>query len=166
MSGNDYGNLGNEMKNMKDGRASLMAGIKNNRERIQSETGRTLAAAEKFVVETGQDNEKLAGRTRQMMAQAQRDLKMRTRRMLADAKKLAATIRKDVAALKADVGQILADADGFLARTGSDNAMLKGQTHKMLARARSESKAGTRRVMGESGKGHGSDKGGGCRNKD
>ena len=152
MSNNEYGNLGNEMKAMKDGRAGLMAGIKDNRNRIRTETGQTLAAAEKFVVETGKANEKLASQTRQMLSQAQRDLKARTRQTLAEANELAAAIRKDVAALKADAGQILADANGFLAQTGSDNAKLKVQTRRMLAHARTESKAQTRQALAEAGK--------------
>ena len=152
MSNDAYGSLGNEMKAMKEGRAGLMAGIKVNRKRIQVETGQTLAAADKFVVETGKANGQLAGQTRQMLAQAQRDLKARTRQTLAGANELAAAIRKDVAALKADAGRILTDARGFLSRAGSDNVQLGVQTRKMLAHARTESKAQTRQALAEAGK--------------
>jgi hypothetical protein len=129
-----------------------MAGIKDNRKRIRAEAGQTLAAAERFVAETGKANEKLASQTRQMMAQAQRDLKARTRQTLAEANEVAAAIRKDVAALKADAGRIMADANGLLGRTGSDNAKLRVQTRRMLAHARSESKAQTRQALAEAGK--------------
>lgn len=152
MSNDAYGNLGSEMRAMKDGRASLMAGIKDNRKRIRAETGQTLATAERFVAETGKANERLGTQTRQMLAQAQRDLKARTRQTLAEADELAAAIRKDVAALKADAGRIMADANGFLAQTSSDNAKLRVQTRRMLAHARTESKAQTRQALAEAGK--------------
>jgi len=152
MSNDAYGNLGSEMKAMKDGRTGLMAGIKDNRKRIRAEAGQTLAAAERFVAETGKANEKLAAQTRQMMAQAQRDLKARTRQTLAEANELAVAIRKDVTALKADAGQILADANGFLTQTSSDNAKLRVRTRRMLAHARTESKAQTRQALAEAGK--------------
>ena len=154
MSGNDndYGNLGNEMKAMKDGRESLMAGIKDNRNRIRTQTGRTLAAAERFVAETGKANEKLAAQTRQMLAQAQRESKARTRQTLAEAGELVGAIRKDVAGLKADAGRIITDANGFLAQTSSDNAKLKVQTRRMLAHARAESKTQTRETLAEAGR--------------
>jgi hypothetical protein len=147
-----YGNLGNEMRTMKDGRAGLMAGIKDNRNRIRAQTGQALAAAERFVAETGKANEKLAAQTRQMLSHAERDLKARTRQTLAEADELVGAIRKDVAALKADAGRIITDANGFLAQTSSDNAKLKVQTRRMLAHARAESKAQTRQTLAEAGK--------------
>ena len=140
MSGNGYGNLGNEMKAMKDGRASLMVETKDNRDRVRAQT-------ERFVAETGKAREKLAAQTRQMLAQAQRELKARTRQTLAEADELVGAIRKEVAGLKADAGRIITDASGFLAQTSSDNAKLRGQTHKMLASAKAESKAQARKVM-------------------
>ncbi len=152
MSNDAYGDLGNRMKAMKDGRVNLMEEIKDNHKRIRAETGQTLAAADRFVVETGKANEKLAAQTRQMMAQARRDLKARAGQTLTDATRLAAAIRKGVAALKADAGRIITDASGFLARTGSDNARLRVQTRKMLAHARTESKAQTRQALAEAGK--------------
>ena len=152
MSGNDYGNLGNEMKAMKNGRASLLAGIKDNHSRIRVQTGQSLAAAERFIAETGKANEKLSAQTRQMLAQAQRELKASTGRTLAEADKLVGAIRKDVAALKADTGRIITDAGGFLAQTSSDNAKLKVQTRRMLANARSESKAQTRQTLAQARK--------------
>lgn len=142
MSGNDYGNLGNEMKAMKDDRASLTVEIKDNRDRIRAQT-------ERFVAETGNAREKLAAQTRQMLAQAQRELKARTRQTLAEAGKMMTGIAKDIAALKADAGRIITDANGFLAQTSSDNAKLRGQTHKMLASAKAESKAQGRKVMAQ-----------------
>jgi hypothetical protein len=51
--------------------------------------------------------------------------------------------------LKADAGRIITDANGFLAQTSSDNAKLRGQTHKMLAHAHAETKAQARQVMAE-----------------
>ena len=149
MSGNDYGNLGSEMKAMKNGRASLIAGIKDNHSRIRVQTGQSLAAAARFIAETGKANEKLASQTRQMLSPVKRELKARTGRTLAEADKLVGAIRKDVAALKAEAGRIITDAGGFLAQTSSDNAKLRGQTHKMLARDKAESKAQARKVMGQ-----------------
>ena len=122
MSGSDYGNLGNEMKAMKDGRASLMVETKDNRDRIRAHT-------ERFVAETGKAREKLAAQTRQMLSQARAELKAETHQVLADA------------------GRIIAEANGFLAQTSSDNAKLMGQTHKMLAHAHAETKAQARKVM-------------------
>jgi len=142
MSGNDYGNLGNEMKAMKDDRASLTVEIKDNRDRIRAQT-------ERFVAETGKAREKLAAQTRQMLSKAQRELKAGTRQTLAEADELVTAIRKDVAALKADAGRIMADASGFLSQTSSDNAKLRGQTHKMLASDKAESKAQARKVMAQ-----------------
>jgi hypothetical protein len=147
MSGNDYGNLGNEMKAMKNGRASLMAGIKDNHSRIRVQTGQSLAAAARFIAETGKANEKLASQTRQMLSPVKRELKARTGRTLAEADKLVGAIRKDVAALKAEAGRIITDASGFLAQTSSDNAKLRGLTHKMLAHDKAESKAQAGKVM-------------------
>lgn len=135
MTNDAYGNLGNEMKSMKDGRADLMAEIKDNHKRIRAESGQVRRAAEKFVAETSKANEKLAGQTRQMLASSQRDVKARARQTMAEADALVTAIRKDVAALKADAGQILADADGFLSRTGSENAKLRQRTRKDLAQA-------------------------------
>jgi hypothetical protein len=142
MSGNGYGNLGNEMKAMKDGRASLMVETKDNRDRIRAQT-------ERFVSETGKAREKLAAQTRQMLSQAQRELKARTRQTLAEADELVGATRKAVAGLKADAGRIITDASGFLAQTSSDNAKLSGQTHKMLAHAHAETKAQARKVMAQ-----------------
>ena len=149
MSSNGYGNLGNEMKAMKNGRASLIAGIKDNHSRIRVQTGQSLAAAARFIAETGKANEKLASQTRQMLSPVKRELKARTGRTLAEADKLVGAIRKDVAALKAEAGRIITDAGGFLAQTSSDNAKLSAQTHKMLASAKAESKAQARKVMGQ-----------------
>ena len=134
MSSNGYGNLGSEMKAMKNGRTSLMAGIKDNHSRIRVQTGQSLAAAERFIAETGKANEKLASQTRQMLSPVKRELKARTGRTLAEADKLVGAIRKDVAALKAEAGRIITDAGGFLAQTSTDNAKLRGQTQKILAR--------------------------------
>jgi ElaB/YqjD/DUF883 family membrane-anchored ribosome-binding protein len=142
MSNNDYGNLGNEMKAMKDGRASLMVETKDNRDRIRAQT-------ERFVSETGKAREKLAAQTRQMLSQAQRKLNARTRQTLAEADELVGAIRKDVAGLKAEAGRIITGASGFLAQTRSDNAKLRGQTHKMLAHAHAETKAQARKVMAQ-----------------
>ena len=147
-----YGNLGNEMKAMKDGRAHLMAGLKQNRNRIRVETGQTLAAAGKLLAETSKANGRLAAETRQMLAQADRDSKARTHQTMMEANELVAAIRKDVAALKADAGRIIADAGGFLARTSLDNAKLKVQTRRMLSQARADSKAQTRQTMDAAGK--------------
>ena len=152
MSNDDYGSLGNEMKAMKAGRASLMAGIKDNRKRIRAEAGQTLTAADRFIAETGKANAKLAHETRQMLAQANRESKARTRQTLADANDLAASIRKDVAALRADAAQILVSAHGFLTQAGADSAKRRCETRKMLARARTESKAQTRHTLAEAGK--------------
>ena len=149
MSGSDYGNLGNEMKAMKDGRATLRVETKDNHSRIRAQTGQALAAAERFVAETGKANEKLAAQTRQMLAQSERDVKARTRQTLAEADELIGAIRKDVAGLKAEAGRIITDASGFLAQTSADNAKLRAQTHKMLASDKAESKAQARKVMAE-----------------
>jgi hypothetical protein len=137
------------MKAMKNGRASLMAGVKDNHSRIRVQTGQSLAAAARFIAETGKANEKLASQTRQMLSPVKRELKARTGRTLAEADKLVGAIRKDVAALKAEAGRIITDADGFLAQTSSDNAKLRGQTQKMLARDKAESKAQARKVMAQ-----------------
>jgi hypothetical protein len=149
MSNDAYGNLGSEMKVMQTGRANLMTGIKNNRNRLRGETGQTLAAAREFLGQTGKANAHLAAQTHQMLAQSEKDAKARARQTLAEARQMAATIRKNVSALKIQAGQILVDAQGFLTRTGSDNAALKNQTRKMLANARAESKAHTRQTMAE-----------------
>ena len=127
MSGNDYGNLGNEMKAMKDGRESLIAETKAQDKKRKAET-------RKFVADTNAANA---------------ELKAETHQLLADADKMMGGIRKDVAGLKAEVGRIITDANGFLAQTGSDNAKLRGQTHKMLAHAHAETKAQARKVMVE-----------------
>jgi hypothetical protein len=140
------------MKAMKDGRASLMAGIKDNRDRIRVEVGQTLSAAAGFVAETGKANGKLAAQTRQMMAQARRELTLQGRQTTAEARALAGAIRKDVTALRADVRQILAGAHGFLEQTGSDNAALRTQTRRMLAHARTVSKSQARQALAEAGK--------------
>jgi hypothetical protein len=124
MSDNDYENLGNEMKAMKNRRAGLMVEIKGNHRRIRTQTGKTLAAAERFVAETGKANEKMAAQTRQMLAQAQRELKV-------------------------GAGRIITDACEFLAQTSSDNAKLRDRTNKMLGHAHAETKAQARRVMAQ-----------------
>ena len=142
MSSNGYGNLGNEMKAMKDGRASLTVEIKDNRDRVRAQT-------ERFVAETGKAREKLAAQTRQMLAPVRRQLKARTGQTLVEADELVGAIRRDVAVLKADAGRIIAGASGFLAQTSSDNAKLRGQTHKMLAHAKAETKAQARKVMAQ-----------------
>lgn len=151
MSNNAYGNLGNEMKAMQDGRKSLMAEIKDSTDRIRVQTGQTLTAARTELGETSKANGRLASQTRQMLTQAGKELKERTRETLAQADQMAAAIRKDVAALKADAGEILCAARGFLAQTSSDNAKLKVQTHKMLSHARIESKAQAREVLAQAG---------------
>ena len=138
MSGNGYGNMGNEMKAMADDRASLRAETKVNTER--------------FVAEAGKAREEMAAQTRRMLAQAQGELKARTRQTLAEADELAAAIRKDVAALKADAGRILSDANGFLSQTGSDNAKLRDETHKMLAGVKAECKAQARKIKAQNRK--------------
>jgi hypothetical protein len=109
MSGNDYGNLGNEMKAMKDGRASLRAEIKNNHNGIRTETGQSLAAAKRFVIETGKANEKLAAQTRKMLASDKAESK-------AQARKVMAQTRTAVAGLKAETGRVLAEATGVMQR--------------------------------------------------
>ncbi len=152
MSNDAFGNLGSEMKVMKDGRASLRTEIKDSRNRLRVETGQTLAAASEFLSDTGKANDRLAAQTRQMLAQADKDLKVQAKRTLVEANDMLAAIRKDVAALKADAGRILTDASGFLTQTGADNAKLFGQTRKMLAHARAESKAQTRQSLAEAGK--------------
>jgi F0F1-type ATP synthase membrane subunit b/b' len=127
MSGNDYGNLGNEMKAMKDDRKNL-------------------------VVETKVQDEKRKAETRKFMADtnaANAELKAETHQLLADADKMMGGIRKDVAGLKAEAGRIITDANGFLSQTSSDNAKLRAQTHKMLAHAHAETKAQARQVMVE-----------------
>ena len=152
MSNDAFGNLGSELKTMKDGRASLRAEIKDNRNRLRVETGQTLAAASEFLSDTGKANDRMAAQTHQMLAQADKDLKVQAKQTLAEANSLLAAIRKDVVALKADAGRILAGASGFLTQTGADNAKLFGQTRKMLAHARAESKAQTRQSLAEAGK--------------
>lgn len=151
MSNDAFGNLGSEMKAMQTGRANLRAGIKSHRNRLRGETGKTLAAAREFLGQTGKDNAHLASQTHQMLAQSEKDAKARAQQTLADAKQLASTIRKNVSALKVEAGQILVDAQGFLTRTGSDNARLRNQTRTMLANARAESKVRTRQTMAEAG---------------
>ncbi len=147
-----FGNLGDEMKAMKDGRAILMTEIKNNRNQLRVQTEQTLAEANAFLNDTGKANDLLAAQTRRMLAQADKDLKAQSARALAEANGLIAAIRKDVASLKAEAGRILEGASGFLARTGVDNARLKDQTRKMLAQARGESRANTRQSLAEAGK--------------
>jgi ElaB/YqjD/DUF883 family membrane-anchored ribosome-binding protein len=151
MSNNAYGNLGNEMKAMQDGRKNLMAEIKDSTSRIRVQSGQTLAAARTELGETSKANGRLASQTRQMLTQAGKELKDRTRETLAQADQMVAAIRKDVAALKADAGEILCAAGGFLAQTSSDNARLKVQTHKMLSHARIESKSQAREVLTQAG---------------
>lgn len=152
MSNNTYGTLGSEMKAMKDGRRGLMAGIRQNRQRIRGEAGHVLAGADKLVREIGGANSRLAGQTRQALAQSGKNLRVRTRQTMADINDLLAAIRTDVTALKADAGRITAEARGFLAQTGSDNATLRAQTHKRLAGARAQSKVQARQVLTEAGK--------------
>ena len=125
MSGNDYGNLGNEMKAMKDDRKNLLAETKVQDKKRKAET-------RKFMADTNAANA---------------ELKAETHQLLADANKMMGGIRKDVAGLKADAGRIITDASGFLAQTSSDNAKLRGQTRKMLAHAHAETKAQARKVM-------------------
>jgi hypothetical protein len=152
MSNDTFGNLGNQMRAMKDGRASLRAGIKDHHSRVRAQAGQARAAAAKFVAETGHANEKRSAQTRQMLAQSQRELKAGTGQTLAQAEELVGAMRKDVAALKADAGRIMADATGFLVQTSCDNARLKAQTRKMLAHARVESKARTRATLAQAGR--------------
>jgi len=145
MSGNDYGNLGNDMKAMKDGRASLIA-------ETAAEGRKRKAETDKFMADTNAANAELKAETHQLLADADKmmggirkdvaGLKAETHQLLADADKMMGGIRKDVAGLKAETS-------GFLAQTGSDNAKLRGQTHKMLAHAHAETKAQARQVMVE-----------------
>jgi hypothetical protein len=152
MSNDAYGNLGSEMKAMKDDRANLLAGIRDNRTRLRALTGQSLAAASQFLGETSKANERLAAQTRQMLSQADKDLKARTRQTLAEADQVVAAIRKDVAALKAEAGRLTADASGFLEQTSSENGKRRSQTRKMLAASRAESKGQARQVLAEAGK--------------
>ena len=149
MSSNAYGTLGNEMRAMKDGRKGLMAGVRRNRRRIRTETGQLLAKANGFVCEIGKANDRLASQTRQTLAKADKDLRAQARQTMADTKDLLAAIRKDVAALKADAGRITTEAQEFLGQTGSENAKLRAETHKMLANARAGSKAQARQALTE-----------------
>jgi len=126
MANNTYGTLGSEMKAMKDGRKSLMAGMRQNRQRIRGE-------ADKLVREFGEANSRLASQTRQTLAKGNKDLRVQARQTMADINDQLAAIRTDVTALKADAGRITTEARGFLAQTGSDNAKLRAQTHKRLA---------------------------------
>ena len=81
MSNDDYGNLGTEMKAMKDERRRLMAQTKARGRRRKAETKQALADADKFMADTSQANAKLAARTRQILAEAQ----MATAKSLAEA---------------------------------------------------------------------------------
>jgi hypothetical protein len=112
------------MKAMKDGRASLMVETKDNRDRIRTQTGQSLAAAERFVAETGKANEKLAAQTRQMLAPVKRELRGQTHKMLASAhagtkaqaRKVMVETKAAVAGLKMETGRVLADAAGVMQR--------------------------------------------------
>lgn len=59
MSSNVYGNLGNDMKAMKDDRATLMADIKGGRKRLHTETAHMRAEARKCLAEAGKANAQL-----------------------------------------------------------------------------------------------------------
>ena len=144
MTNDVFGNLGSEMKTMKDGRENLKVEIKDHHDRLRVETGRTLAAASEFLSQTGKANDRLAAQTRHILAQADKDLKAQALRTAAEAHDLLAAIRKAVAALKADAGQIRSDGRSFLTQTGVENTKLKDRTWKMLAHARAESKTQAR----------------------
>ena len=135
MTNDVFGNLGSEMKTMKDGRENLKVEIKDHHDRLRVETGRTLAAASEFLSQTGKANDRLAAQTRHILAQADKDLKAQALRTAAEAHDLLAAIRKAVAALKADAGQIRSDGRSFLTQTGVENTKLKDRTWKMLASA-------------------------------
>jgi len=175
MSNDAFGNLGNEMRAMKAGRANLVTEIRDNHsrvrgeaEKLQSATRQTLdqsaaqtrqmlarstkdvkAAARQTLDQAGKTNQRQAAQTRQMLAQSTKDVKAAARQTLAEAASLTKAIRKDLAALKTGVGRIIADADGFLVDAGKEGTKRKAQTRRVLKEALAESKGQTRQVLTE-----------------
>jgi len=145
MSGNDYGNLGNEMKAMKDGRESLVAETKVQDEKRKAET-------RKFMADTNAANAELKAETHQLLADADKmmgGIRKDVTGLKAEAQQMLSEHHAGTAELKAQTHQVLAEADKFMADTSKDNAKLCAQTHKMLASAHAETKAQARKVMAE-----------------
>ena len=126
MSSNDYGNLGQKMKTMKDDR-------------------------KKLVVDTEAQGRKRKAETKKFMGNvkaANADLMAQTHQTLAEADKMMAGIRKDLAAMKKDVGQTLVNADQFMAQTSAqtrqtlakDGARIAADTEKFMAATRKANK--------------------------
>ncbi len=142
MSNDAFGNLGNEMRAMKAGRANLVTEIRDNHSRVRG-------AAEKLQSATWQTLDQSAAQTRHMLARSAKDVKAAARQTLDEAASLTKAIRKDLAALKAGVGRIIADADGFLVNAGKEGTKRKAHTRKVLKEALAESKGQTRQVLTE-----------------
>ena len=106
MSSNHYGNMGNEMKAMKDAREKLVADTSKANAELKAETHAKLADARKFMADTSKANAKLANETHQV---------------LADADKMVAGIRKDVAGLKTQTHQVLAEAAATVKQLAQDS---------------------------------------------
>lgn len=159
MSGNDYGNLGNEMKALKDTRKNFMAQTKAQDKKLKAETHQFLTDADKMMAGIAKDvaglkagaQQKLAehhtataemtAQMRQTLSPVKTDLEAQHRRLANDAGKMMTGVRKNINALKAEAGQIVADAA----------SMMNG-----LAKASRERAAAWRDVLGTvHGNGHG-----------
>ena len=114
MSGNDYGNLGNEMKAMKDTRKNFMAQTKTQDKKLKAETHQFLTDADKMMTGIAKDVAGLKADAQQTLAPVKADLEAQHHQLANDAGKMMAGVRKNINALKAEAGQIVADAASMM----------------------------------------------------
>jgi len=128
MSSNDYGNLGGEMKAMKDGRKNFMADTSKDNAKRASETHRALSQNEADLKASAG---KLMGGIQENIA----GMKAQTGQLLADAQQFVARISGANAKLSAQTRQVLAPVK---AKLGAQHCQMARDAGKMMAGIRKD----------------------------
>ena len=129
MSSNDYGNLGQEMKTMKDARRNFMAETEDQGRERETQTRKEIEGL-------GRERKAETRKLRANMKEANADLKDQTHHILGGIRnRMVPGIRKEVAALKAEAGQILTEADKMMAGIHKEVSSLKTEVGRTLADA-------------------------------
>jgi len=142
MLNSEYGDLGKEMKSMKNRRVEGMAAVRSDRRKRSTETQeildqgrRIVAQAGDLLAQTGKANAQLQAQTRRALADARTQLNTTARQTDAMTSKTRTLVRQDVSAIKADAGRIVAGAGKFLADTHHANDMLRTTARQIVADA-------------------------------
>jgi len=151
MSTNPYGNLGQEMKQMKGQREDLKVGIKKrgqarSREvrEIKTDSARIVAQADEFLSETRTAGAARRAQTRKDLARADKELKAQARQVQSVNAETIANVQKDVADLKA---QTRKELKAQARQTQSVNAETIANVQKGVA----ELKSRTQEILTQAG---------------